>query len=181
MEHAVRPLGDPQLRQKCRAVVAYEEGAVIGAKLKNALAAARAAHGFGRAIAAPQIGIEERVLYVAPLDLVLLNPEIVAKSYDTISLWDDCLSAPDLLVRVERDRSVSVAYTDVTGRPQLLQRLPEDMSELLQHEIDHLNGVLLIDRAIDKRSIITRAAYQANSAYFAGLVDRKSEAVGGAA
>jgi peptide deformylase len=68
-----------------------------------------------------------------------------------IELWDDCFSFPDLMVRVRRHLEIEVEYEDLAGGSHSLVAR-DDLSELLQHEIDHLDGVLATDRAIDRRS-----------------------------
>ena len=78
---------------------------------------------------------------------------------------------PDLLVRVRRHRSVTLAFQDEAGAPGLWERLDPAASELLQHELDHLDGVLAIDRALDARSIIYRAAFEADPDGFRAQVD----------
>ena len=109
----------------------------------------RARHGFGRAIAAPQIGFLQRciALNLGAGPVSILNPEITWRSQDEFAVWDDCLSIPDRIVRVRRARSIDIRYEDEHGRARLWRRLPEDLSELLQHEIDHLNGILMTARA----------------------------------
>lgn len=78
---------------------------------------------------------------------------------------------PDLLVRVRRHLSVSVDYLDEEGRPRSRERVPPAESELLQHEIDHLDGILAIDRALDSRGIVSRFAFDADPEYFRDQVD----------
>ena len=142
-------LGDPRLRARCAAVEAVDAAEL--AQLAAALAGARARLGFGRAIAAPQIGVARRIVMV---DLgagafPLINPEITWRSDELFELWDDCFSVPDRLVRVRRHRSISLAFRDHALRPRVWRALPAELAELLQHEIDHLDGVLMVDRAID--------------------------------
>ena len=119
------------------------------------LAEFRNDHGFGRAIAAPQIEIAKRVIAVnlGATPFTLINPKITWRSDERVEVWDDCMSVPDHVVKVGRHRSISVHYMDDLGRERLWQRLPPDMSELLQHEIDHLDGVLMTSRAVDKDSV----------------------------
>ena len=62
-------------------------------------------------------------------------------------MWDDCLSFPDQMACVRRHKSISIAFMDEKGAGKTWINLPKDLSELLQHEIDHLNGVLAIDIA----------------------------------
>jgi threonine dehydratase/peptide deformylase len=142
-------LGDPRLRVRCAAVEAVDAAEL--AQLAAALAGARARLGFGRAIAAPQIGLPRRIVMVdlgaGPFPVI--NPEITWRSDERFELWDDCFSVPDRLVRVRRHRSISLAFCDHALRPRVWRALPAELAELLQHEIDHLDGVLMVDRAID--------------------------------
>jgi threonine dehydratase/peptide deformylase len=142
-------LGDPRLRARCAAVEAVDAAEL--AQLAAALAGARARLGFGRAIAAPQIGLPRRIVMVdlgaGPFPVI--NPEITWRSDELFELWDDCFSVPDRLVRVRRHRSISLAFRDHAFRPRVWRELPADLAELLQHELDHLDGVLMVDRAID--------------------------------
>lgn len=103
--------------------------------------------GTGRAIAAPQIGAPVRIVY-AEMDRSwpLINPEIVDIGTEDFLVWDDCFSFPNLMVRVQRAHHVRVRYQDLKGVTQEID-LEGERAELLQHEIDHLDGVLAIDRA----------------------------------
>jgi peptide deformylase len=154
-------LGHPLLRQVCTPVrqCSSDESRATIADLRDTLAGFRTSHGFGRGIAAPQIGVTKRILYVdAEYTGPLINPTIVKKSRKKFRLWDDCFSFPDILVHVERNCSIEVAFLDERGRRSSL-KAEGAFSELLQHEIDHLNGVLAIDRAVDSRHIILRSEY----------------------
>ncbi len=169
------PLGDPRLRQICFPVTDVSDPAFVAdsQRLKAALQAFRAAHGFGRAIAAPQIGILKRFI---ALDLgqgpfVIINPEITWASPETFTMWDDCMCFPFLLIRVRRCRSISIRYTDEQGTPREWTRMDQATSELLQHEIDHLDGVLAVDRALDRAAIISRAAFESAPEVFRREVD----------
>jgi peptide deformylase len=73
-----------------------------------------------------------------------------------MELWDDCFSFPDLLVRVRRAAEVKIAYQDEHGADRELHA-KHQLAELLQHELDHLDGVLATDRAIDARSLAMRS------------------------
>ena len=156
-------LGNPQLRQPSSAItdVRADETREIISDLAATLYDFRERQGFGRAIAAPQIGAQRRILFVNMNDgsfgpAPLINPEIVRASQETMELWDDCFSFPDLMVRVRRHVEIDVRYLDDAGQPQLVTARG-DLSELLQHEIDHLDGILATDRAIDKRSFALRS------------------------
>jgi peptide deformylase len=168
-------LGDPRLRWPSKAVKDARTPATrqVLAELHAMLAEFRAAHGFGRAIAAPQIGRRVRVV---AFDLgrgarALVNPRIVERSGATVVLWDDCLCFPDLLVRVRRARSITLEFEDESGHAQRWSDLEPAESELFQHELDHLDGVLALDRAVDAGSIVTRAEFARERERFAALVD----------
>ena len=146
-------IGDPRLRERCAAVARIDAAELD--RLAAALAEARAQLGFGRAIAAPQIGIPRRIVMMnlGAGPFAVVNPEITWRSDEMFDVWDDCLSVPGRLVRVRRHRSISLAFRDAAFRPRVWQALPADLAELLQHEIDHLDGVLMVDRAIDDAAI----------------------------
>ena len=109
-------------------------------------------YGFGRAIAAPQIGIKKRLIcMLTDQPRVIINPTLEPVGDELMELWDDCMSFPKLLVRVRRCRRCILRYRDENWQPQEL--LMEDgMSELIQHEYDHLNGILATMRAVDSKS-----------------------------
>jgi len=82
---------------------------------------------------------------------VLINPALTGPSAAIFDLWDDCMSFLHLLVRVRRHRAVTVNYTDERWQPRTWA-VQDDLSELLQHECDHLDGVLCTMRALDAQS-----------------------------
>lgn len=146
--HRIRQLGDPVLRARCEPIAKARSAAVrvVLDDLKDTLRDIRAKYGFGRAIAAPQIGAPVRLIYVdMGQPWPLLNPEIVDIGTDDFTVWDDCLSIPDLMIRVLRAYRIKVRYQDAKGVEQVVE-LEGDRAELLQHEIDHLDGVLPVDR-----------------------------------
>jgi peptide deformylase len=117
----------------------------------------RLQNGFGRGIAAPQIGIGRRVIFLnVGQSFPLINPTITRASREMMELWDDCFSISNLMIRVRRHVEVEVSYTDEHGA-QRRMTASGDLSELLQHEIDHLDGILATDRAIDGRSFAMRS------------------------
>ncbi len=125
--------------------------------LAATLADFREKKGFGRAIAAPQLGVSKRVIFMnAGERIVLVNPVVVARSDEMMELWDDCFAFPDLMVRVRRHAEIKVTYTDETGAArEILAR--NQLAELLQHELDHLDGILAIERAVDPRAFALRS------------------------
>jgi len=146
-------IGDPRLRERCAEVDRVDPRELTS--LAAALAEARARLGFGRAIAAPQIGVQRRIVLIdlGAGPFAVINPEITWRSDERFEVWDDCLSVPGRLVRVQRHCSISLGFRDEALRPRVWRQLPADLAELLQHEIDHLDGVLMTDRAIDDAAI----------------------------
>jgi peptide deformylase len=146
----IRQLGDPVLRQRCEPVQDPGSPAarLLADDLRDTLRAARKRHKMGRALAAPQIGAPVRIVFVE-LDRqrwVMVNPEVTDVGPDDFTVWDDCFSFPNLLVRVNRAHQISVTYQDLKGKTHTLD-LEGPMAELLQHEIDHVDGILAVDRA----------------------------------
>ncbi|MDX2149206.1 MAG: peptide deformylase [Bryobacteraceae bacterium] len=156
----IRQLGDPVLRAVCTPATPGPEAQSVLDDLRDTLYEFRRTRGFGRGIAAPQIGVEKRLIYIeidrSPLPLI--NPVFEWQSEEKLRLWDDCFSFPDLLVQLERAASVRIRYLDPSGLERRLEATGA-LSELLQHEIDHLNGVLAVDRALDQNSLCTREEY----------------------
>jgi len=155
-------LGNPMLRQQCTPVKTTQIDATrsVIEDLRDTLAQFRLQKGFGRGIAAPQIGSSQKIIfidheYTGPL----INPKIIRRSRKKFHLWDDCFSFPDLLAHVQRNYSIEVEFLDERGKRKKL-RAHGALSELLQHEIDHLNGILAIDRAIDSKHIVLRSEHE---------------------
>jgi len=165
----VLQLGDPLLWRTCAPVAdpAAEDVAELVADLRDTLAHWRRETGYGRGIAAAQIGDLRRVIYI---DLrpaegagsrhgALINPTIVERSDETVELWDGCLSYLSVFVKVRRHARVRVEFVDEGGAPRLVDA-ESGLSELLQHEIDHLDGVLTFDRMLSPRQVCTREEYE---------------------
>jgi peptide deformylase len=148
--------GDSRLRQRSTEATSVDASLLAEASgLIATLRDFRDRSGFGRAISAPQIGWMKRVvaMNLGADPFILINPEIVWRSDDTFLVWDDCLSVPDVLVHVRRHCSISLTYRDHRFRLRQWNLLPLDLSELVQHEIDHLNGVLMTDLAEGESAI----------------------------
>lgn len=155
-------LGDPLLRKDCERILPQERVLVQETitDLGDTLADFRSVHGFGRGIAAPQIGIAKQIIFInIDRPLPIINPEIIHRSKEMMTLWDDCFSFPDILVKVKRHARIEVQFTDQTGETCLMEA-QGGLSELLQHEIDHLHGILAIDRAIDSHHIVLRSEWK---------------------
>ncbi len=157
----IRQLGDPILREVCAPVRDVEQALPVLTDLRDTLHEFRRTHGFGRGIAAPQIGVALRVIYLelGGASYCLVNPAYEWRSAETFRLWDDCFSFPDLLVWLERATEVRLSYQDETGRTRELLATG-DLAELVQHEIDHLDGILAVDRALDQHSLRTREEHK---------------------
>ena len=114
---------------------------------------ARFAHyGAFRGIAAPQIGVMKRLIYMyIDKPVVFINPTLTDLSKEMFEMWDDCMCFPNLLVKLKRHQSCTINYLDENWQPQT-RHLEDSLSELLQHEYDHLDGILSTQRAIDNQS-----------------------------
>jgi peptide deformylase len=152
-------LGDPRLYEKS-AAVRREEMAVIryaADDLHDTLMDFRKKHGAGRAIAAPQIGVFKRLIYMhIDKPVVLINPVLRFEDGETMEVLDDCMSFPELLVRVRRYRRCAVEFKDMDFSDNRMV-LEGDLSELLQHEADHLDGILATMRAVDDKSLCLKS------------------------
>jgi peptide deformylase len=162
----VLQLGDPCLREVAKSVsdpTAPEILALVE-DLFDTLANWRKGTGYGRGIAAPQIGASLRVIFLRlPGESAwpLVNPEIIHHSDEKIVVWDACLSFLSIFMQVERHREITVKYQDLRGEWHEVRAGEErNLSELLQHEIDHLDGILAIDRITDMRTMCTREEFE---------------------
>lgn len=147
-------LGNPQLYEVSTEVEAEELESIraVIEDLHDTLIDFRRRYGRGRAIAAPQVGVMKRLVCMRIDEpLAFINPVLTMKSMEMMEIWDDCMSFPDLLVRVLRHRRCRLLYQDMNWNERYMD-LEGDLAELLQHEYDHLDGVLAVSRAIDGRS-----------------------------
>ncbi len=160
--HEILLLGNPQLWQPSTMVtdIRARQTRDLIHDLAETLSDFRHRQGFGRAIAAPQIGTHRRLIFVkmseSSTPMPLINPVVVRASRETMEMWDDCFSFPELMVRVRRHVEIVVRHHDEHGSERLLTARG-DLAELLQHEIDHLDGILATDRAVDSRSFALRS------------------------
>jgi len=168
-------LGDPGLREVAKRVAepSSREIRTLADDLADTLAYWRKTTGYGRGIAAPQIGSNARVIFLrlpGEDPWAIVNPEITSRSKEKILVWDACLSFLSIFMRVERHREIIVRYQDLQGAEKEIRAGEErNLSELLQHEIDHLDGILCIDRVTDLKTMCTREEfekrYRASSPY----------------
>jgi peptide deformylase len=162
----VLQLGDPGLREVAKPVgnPAAPEIRALMQDLGDTLAHWRKATGYGRGIAAPQLGVSLRVIFLRlpgeePWPIV--NPTITERSAEKIVVWDACLSFLSIFMQVERHREITVRYQELSGEWREIRAGEErNLSELLQHEIDHLDGILAVDRITDMKTMCTREEFE---------------------
>lgn len=147
-------LGDERLYKVCEEVYEHEltEMKTVVCDLHDTLLDFRRKTGAGRAIAAPQIGVSKRLVYMfIDKPVVFINPILTFEGNEMFELMDDCLSFPNLLVKVKRYKKLTINFKDINFEDSELA-FEDDLAELLQHECDHLDGVLATMRAIDNKS-----------------------------
>lgn len=139
--------GDPVLREKAKPVTVFHHKLH---ELVDSLTDTLFRSDDGAAIAAPQIGVSKRIVVIDYEDefLELINPEILSSSGEQ-SGYEGCLSFPGFIGTVPRAETVSVKYQDRNGNEITIER-SGNMARCLQHEIDHLDGILFIDKVTDK-------------------------------
>jgi peptide deformylase len=151
-------IGNPELYQVCESVSQEEIpgfSETIGL-MGECIMAFREKYGQGRAIAAPQVGLLKRMIVInIKRPYPIFNPEFIDKSVKMCEIWDDCMSFPELLVKVRRHYSLRMRFRDKNWEEQVWD-LEGDMAEVLQHEYDHLDGILATMRAIDEKSFSWR-------------------------
>ncbi|MGH2786540.1 MAG: peptide deformylase [Actinomycetota bacterium] len=139
----IRTFGDPVLRQRAREI---DEVTDLHRKLiKDMIDTMRVAPGVG--LAAPQIGVLERIFVweVEERHGAVVNPRIIRRSSEAVTEDEGCLSVPGLTYPVERSAEVTVTGLDEHGRPIEIPAA-DLLARVFQHEIDHLDGTLFIDR-----------------------------------
>jgi peptide deformylase len=142
-------LGDPRLLESSTTVNREELPGMIPdiVKMDRLILEFRNQYGRGRAIAAPQTGLMKRIICInTGKPQVLINPVIENASEEMMTVWDDCMSFPNLLVKLKRHRRITISFYDQMWEKKIWH-LEDDMSELLQHEYDHLDGILAISKA----------------------------------
>jgi peptide deformylase len=147
-------LPQPVLRQKARKISEFNPE--VQKLIDDMIETMREAPGVG--LAAPQVGVSRRVIVVefgeeedpeAPLKLyVVVNPEIVRFSQETVEGVEACLSIPGLAGSVDRAEEITVKGFNRQGKPVRI-KASGWLARIFQHEIDHLDGILFVDRAED--------------------------------
>lgn len=153
-------LGEPLLYQVSEAIKPEELKEVKSwvDDLHEVMEDIRRKYNFGRAIAAPQMGNMKRLIYMnIDKPLIFINPKIISKSEEMFEVWDDCMCFPNLLVKVLRHKTIEIEYLDENWKLQK-SVFENDLSELFQHEYDHLEGILCTMIAIDNKSFRWRSS-----------------------
>ncbi len=149
--HPIRILGDPVLRQKAKRVPKPALSAVEGidasvhSLIRDMIDSMHAASGVG--LAAPQIGVSLRVIVIGLPDeepFALINPEIVKRSGQR-QVEEGCLSVPGYRAELTRSLTVVAKGLDAQGHPIRIKARDDLLAQALEHEIDHINGILYID------------------------------------
>ena len=151
-------LGNPQLRVECHEATDPSEIKRMITDLKDTLTQAQESYGMGRGIDAPQIGYNKKMVYIQlpERSFSLINPVIIWRSPENFEVWDSCFSMDAaFFVKVKRNKIINVEYFNENGE-KLIEEFSDDLSELLQHEIDHLHGVLCTDRIISPKDIVMK-------------------------
>jgi peptide deformylase len=161
-------LGNPILRSTAGAIDRATAPHIIELA-NNLIATAETANGVG--IAAPQVAKSYRLFIMASRPSIryphapkmpptaVINPVILTHSDETVKDWEGCLSVPGLRGLVPRSQSIAVEYTDLNGKQQK-QILTGFIARIFQHELDHLNGILFIDRLETIKDLYTEEEYQ---------------------
>ena len=148
-------LGASELRQSAKRISRVDES--IRDLARNMLRSMYAAKGIG--LAAPQVGVQQQLLVIdlepeeaANPPLVLINPEISNTSEELDTYEEGCLSIPGVYLQVVRPSRVEISFRDELGRPQR-RKADGLLARCILHELDHLKGVLFVDRVTDEISL----------------------------
>ena len=156
-------IGNPKLKEISKPITEHDpQPTEIIEDLKDTLLHLQDTMKIGRALSAPQISQLKQVVYykLPDREFVMVNPDIVTKSRETYDEWDTCFSFnAAFFVEVERSRSIEVKYQDEDGNSKK-EKFEGKLSGLVQHEVDHLNGILATDRIKDKSRIIMREEWE---------------------
>lgn len=137
----IRLLGDPVLRRKAKEVSQIDEHVL--SLIKDMFEVMYASDGVG--LAAPQLGVSLRIIVMDDgKPRAMINPQIVYRSEEKIVGEEGCLSVPEIFENVERSKEVIVKYKDENGTEQE-EKFVDYSARIVQHEYDHLDGILFID------------------------------------
>lgn len=160
-------LGNAILRQSATAIDSIHDSAIT-TLIENLMATLQQSNGVG--IAAPQVAVSKRLFIVASRPnprypnapemepTPMINPRLVSHSDEIVKDWEGCLSIPGIRGLIPRYRSISVEYLDRNGQLQK-QEFTDFIARIFQHELDHLNGLVFLDRLESVQEIITDQEY----------------------
>ncbi len=163
MNRSILKLGNDTLKKKSCPVYDFRSKGLTNLikDLADTLHDAQKRFGYGHGIAAPQIGVSQRVILIDTEEFKgpLINPRVIWKTDKKVEVWDSCFSFDvAFFVLVDRNHNIEIEYSDQKGEKQLCAA-DNHLSELLQHEIDHLDGILATDR-MKKRKILMRSEWE---------------------
>ncbi|UCG02243.1 MAG: peptide deformylase [Candidatus Heimdallarchaeota archaeon] len=156
-------IGNPELRERSSKISDFGESLQeIIEDLKDTLTHLQKTKKIGRALAAPQIGHMKQIIYygLPKNPFVMVNPEITSRSEEKFWVWDSCFSFDvAFFVEIKRHKEIKIRYQDENGKIHV-NEFDDDMSELIQHETDHLHGILATDHLTDGKRIILRQEWE---------------------
>ncbi len=165
---AICELGNPVLRGYAHPIEKIWEEP-IQTLIDNLIVTASQANGVG--IAAPQVGMSDRLFIIASRPTLrypnapvmeptaMINPKILSHSPQIVKDWEGCLSVPGIRGLVPRYQTIEVEYTSREGKI-CHQELTDFVARIFQHELDHLDGIVFLDRVESTQELITEAEYQ---------------------
>jgi peptide deformylase len=164
----ISQLGNPVLRRRSQLVENIQDDR-IQKLIDNLISTVQQANGVG--IAAPQVAECDRLFVVASRPnlrypqapqmepTAMINPRIIASSTETVKDWEGCLSIPGIRGLVPRNRAIEIEYTSRDGK-LYRQELTDFVARIFQHEHDHLDGVVFLDRVESMQELMTEDEYQ---------------------
>lgn len=166
MKYKIRYIGDPILRKKAEPITEFDKN--LKKFVDDMIDIMYKKDGIG--LAAPQIGFSRQIIVVDASELIkgeyprpFINPEIVEFSETTDVKEEGCLSIPGVYEEVVRSTRIVVKYQDEKGKKVFKEEYTGWVARILQHEIDHLNGILFVDRIspVKRKLLITQKAIPA--------------------
>ncbi|HVY55247.1 MAG TPA: peptide deformylase [Thermodesulfobacteriota bacterium] len=163
----ITEMGNPVLRERA-AEIADVKDPGLQEFIDDLIATCADANGVG--IAAPQVDVPKRIFIIssrpnarypnAPVmePTAVINPEIISRSEETLKDWEGCLSIPGIRGLVPRHTWVDVRYISRDGGVEE-RRFSDFIARIFQHELDHLDGVLFLDRVLSNRDLLTEKEY----------------------
>lgn len=164
----ISQLGNPVLRRQAQ-TIENPKDEQLQKLIDNLIHTAQNANGVG--IAAPQVAQSYRLLIVASRPsarypqaptmepTAMINPQIIASSNDVVKDWEGCLSIPGIRGLVPRSQAIEIEYTARDGKLHR-QELRDFVARIFQHEYDHLDGIVFLDRVENAQELMAEEEYQ---------------------